>query len=402
VTGASIGIEIVSSPEVHIEDSVFTRNATGVSVRSDDGVRNRVNRVYSSQFTNNDVGISAFSTGLDAAQNLIKGSNTGISLGGGTCGGAGACGFFSIIKDTAIYNSGTAVRFGPHSVSLLKNEFSCNSTHLEISQIGGSHLDLNENNFGNTSGFAVDLMSGYDVDLGDSWFTDSVPVKNLLKDLRQDSSAGLITFTSLSEPLENSHSNLDYDGDGLSGREELLNRSCSVLRDSDFDGVSDDQDAFADDGSETLDSDSDGLGNNADTDDDGDGYSDNRDEFPLDPNEYKDTDYDGIGNNADTDDDGDGISDAQEVIDGTNPLLSDTDGDGLTDSEEVTRATNPLLSDTDGDGFSDGYEVSKGADPLDKNSIPKSGLNILLIKAALDLKNANEESCVEPDCAYNE
>ena len=115
-----------------------------------------------------------------------------------------------------------------------------------------------------------------------------------------------------------------------------------------------------------------------------------------------DTDGDGIGNALDPDDDGDGVSDAQEAIYGTDSLVSDTDGDGLTDSEEVTRATNPLLSDTDGDGFSDGYEVSKGADPLDKNSIPKSGLNILLIKAALDLKNAKEASCVEPDCANNE
>ena len=62
----------------------------------------------------------------------------------------------------------------------------------------------------------------------------------------------------------------------------------------------------------------------------------------------------------------------------------------------------PLLSDKDGDSFSDDYEVLKGADPLDKNSIPKSGLNILLIKAALDLKNASKESCVEPHCANSE
>jgi hypothetical protein len=103
-----------------------------------------------------------------------------------------------------------------------------------------------------------------------------------------------------------------------------------------------------------------------------------------------DTDNDGTIDSIDTDDDGDGVSDAQEAVDGTNPLLSDTDSDGLSDSEEVTNGTNPLLSDTDGDGFSDEYEVSMGADPLDGDSIPRSGLNILLIKGALDIKKAKD------------
>ena len=135
---------------------------------------------------------------------------------------------------------------------------------------------------------------------------------------------------------------------------------------------------------------------------DDDGITDDLDTFPNDPSESLDTDKDGVGNNADTDDDGDGISDTQETVDGTNPLLSDTDGDGLTDGQEVTNGTNPLLSDTDGDGFSDEFEVSMGADPLDGDSIPRSGLNILLIKGALDIKKAKEESCAESDCANNE
>ena len=106
------------------------------------------------------------------------------------------------------------------------------------------------------------------------------------------------------------------------------------------------------------DSDGDGISNDSDDDRDGDNVLDYLDAFPEDPAEYLDSDGDGIGDNADTDD--------------------------------------------DNDGFSDEYEISKGADPLNRNSIPKSGLNILLIKAALDLKNAKEASCVEPDCANSE
>ena len=226
-------------------------------------------------------------------------------------------------------------------------------------------------------------------------------------------------------------------------------RLALVPLDSDGDGVEDGLDAFPLNASESVDSDSDGIGNNADTDDDNDGVSDlldtfplislnglrdtdgdgipdsctndclvagmtadhdddndgvsdENDAFPLNSSETLDTDSDGIGNNVDTDDDNDGVSDDQEAIDGTNPLLADTDGDNLIDGQEAVNGTNPLLSDTDGDGFSDGYEVSKGADPLDENSIPRSGLNILLIKAALDIKKAKEENCAESNCANNE
>ena len=109
-----------------------------------------------------------------------------------------------------------------------------------------------------------------------------------------------------------------------------------------------------------------------------------------------------LGTDIFGDSDQDLVSDTQEAIDGTNPLVADTDGDGLTDGQEASNGTNPLLSDTDGDGFSDEYEVSMGADPLDGDSFPRSGLNILLIKGALDIKKAKEENCAETDCANNE
>lgn len=105
-------------------------------------------------------------------------------------------------------------------------------------------------------------------------------------------------------------------------------------------------------------------------DSDSDGVLNQLDALPLDANETIDTDSDGIGNNADTDD----------------------DGDGLTDTQEANYGTNPLLKDSDSDGFSDYEEIIEGTDPLDVNSAPRGGLNLMLIKAALDIKKAKEEA----------
>ena len=102
-----------------------------------------------------------------------------------------------------------------------------------------------------------------------------------------------------------------------------------------------------------------------------------------------------LGTDIFGDSDQDLVSAAQEVIDETNPLVADTDGDGLLDGQEATNGTNPLLSDTDGDGFSDGDESDIGSDPLDAQSTPSSGLSLLLIKAAIDLKNNTAEKVTQ-------
>ena len=99
------------------------------------------------------------------------------------------------------------------------------------------------------------------------------------------------------------------------------------------------------------DTDQDGIFDSIDSDDDNDGFDDENDAFPLDASENIDSDQDGVGDNADNDDDGDGVS--------------------------------------------DGDEVDMGSDPLDAQSTPSSGLSLLLIKAAIDLKNNTAEQVTQ-------
>jgi len=123
----------------------------------------------------------------------------------------------------------------------------------------------------------------------------------------------------------------------------------------------------------------------------------------------EDDDKDGVDNDADTcdstppgevgqidasgcapserDTDNDGVNDALDAFPEDPTETADSDGDGLGDNREATLGTNPNLEDSDGDGFSDLDEVEAESDPLSADDIPNlGGLNIILIKAAIDAK----------------
>lgn len=184
----------------------------------------------------------------------------------------------------------------------------------------------------------------------------------------------------------------DTDADGIADVED---------EDDDNDGVPDTQDDFPIDPNETTDTDGDGQGDNADTDLDNDGVLNNIDNCPSVPNlDQLDTDSDGVGNICDTDDDGDGFTDADEIICGTDPLLTsskpiDTDGDGIPncidtdddndgilDAEDEFPSDKDEWTDTDGDGIgnnsdmdddndgqADSDEITCGSDPFNKTSL---------------------------------
>jgi hypothetical protein len=85
--------------------------------------------------------------------------------------------------------------------------------------------------------------------------------------------------------------------------------------------------------------------------------------------------------NIQPDYDADGLTDIQETALGLNPLTerdvrSDADGDGLTYLVERKRNTDPNSPDTDGDGRSDGQEVVEGSDPVVTDAAPANVLSV--------------------------
>lgn len=132
---------------------------------------------------------------------------------------------------------------------------------------------------------------------------------------------------SIEEYLGSDSNNIDTDGDGLGDYYEVfVTYTDPTMADTDENGISDADEDFDEDGLTNLDE----LLNNTYPyidDSDNDGLSDGAEvnEYGTDPLV------------ADTD--GDELEDGDEIILGTNPLVQDTDGDGIIDSKEKFQQT---------------------------------------------------------------
>lgn len=124
-------------------------------------------------------------------------------------------------------------------------------------------------------------------------------------------------------------------------------------------------------------------------DTDGDGFANESDNCPFDADETNiNTDGDTLCNTNDPDDDNDGTLDSDDAFPLDPTETTDSDGDGLGNNTEAQLGTDPNNADTDGDGYSDKDEVDAETDPLSGDDSPApSGLNIILIKAAMDAGN---------------
>ncbi len=175
----------------------------------------------------------------------------------------------------------------------------------------------------------------------------------------------------------------DTDFDGLSDKQEFELKTHPWDPDTDKDGLSDLTELNLGTDPLNYDTDDDGLNDSIEiligsnpinsSDTDGDGLSDLQ-EFQLGSNPAKiDTDNDGANDSREfmgnsnllvPDTDNDFMLDGLEYDNNTDPLDPDTDDDYLLDGEELIYNTNPLLNDTDGDGAIDGMEIDLWLDPL--------------------------------------
>ncbi|MFK7895178.1 MAG: FG-GAP-like repeat-containing protein [Myxococcota bacterium] len=137
--------------------------------------------------------------------------------------------------------------------------------------------------------------------------------------------------------------NADFDGDGLTNRDELnIFGTSIVLADTDGDGTDD-----------------------------------------LTERQFGWDALDETSGGAAGDDDGDGLTNAAEIAFGSSPFSSDSEGDGVSDADELANGMNPRSSDSDGDGLTDGQEfalvcldpanANSGAGPLDDREDDQDG-----------------------------
>jgi len=149
------------------------------------------------------------------------------------------------------------------------------------------------------------------------------------------------------DPLNGNDGTQDADADGLSNRDEFINRTNTRLSDSDGDTMTDGWELTY--GFNPL------SANDPNLDTDSDGLSDGEESRHHTNPRIPDTD-------------GDSMPDAWEVLYGLDPINpdggQDADGDGLSNLTEYIEMTDPRNADTDGDSMPDGWEISYGLNPL--------------------------------------
>jgi len=168
-----------------------------------------------------------------------------------------------------------------------------------------------------------------------------------------------------------------WNNNGDDSSNNTVKKTINVLKDTDYDGITDsedpdddndgvpdEQDTFPLNAHEWVDTDGDRIGDNEDPDDDNDSYPDTEDAFPFNPLEWSDFDKDEIGDNEDPDDDNDKLDDENEIKMQTDALNPDTDGDGAIDGEDAFPLDKNETRDYDKDMIGDNADTDDDNDDI--------------------------------------
>ena len=239
VTGAVRGVSLVSSQGVSVYRNVFEGNETAVHLYSDDGIRSRVNSVKSNWIKNNSTGVNASRTGADINKNIFHSNDVAIELSGQSCGGGGACGYFSSITTNLLSGNVTAMDLAAHTVEVYDNDITCNVNGIFLNEYGGSDSYFDGNNFGLVDSLHFSLASPGDIDLGSSWFHHPECADEHIFDFHNNPSLGEVAYQFMEAPNSTTLNSLDIFGFGLTVYEEITQGSCPHLMDTDGDGYTD-------------------------------------------------------------------------------------------------------------------------------------------------------------------
>ncbi len=225
----------------------------------------------------------------------------------------------------------------------------------------------------------IDELNGWVVSFVNSTgvFYVSVTSEPLIKDTDYDGLTDYQEFNFYTNPRD-----VDTDDDGLTDYVEWVLGTNMKGYDSEGDGLDDNLEMIFGTDPWLNDTDGDGVSdyyeylnysNPRDSDTDGDGLNDSEElafnSSMLNPDSDGDMLSDGEEYNQGSDPrnpdtDGDGLDDGNESLYNTSLLLNDTDGDGVGDNEEIENWMNPLNNDTDGDGLDDYSELQNGTNPV--------------------------------------
>jgi hypothetical protein len=205
ISRAKVGLELTSSPDVTVSANLLENNDIGLALDTNDGARSNVNRILSNVIQNNEIGISAVSTGADIQNNLLANNTSyGINLSGRSCGGGTACGWRSVIQNNLISGGEVGVGVFGHHLIMNKNDIYNTTVGIYNRKLNDTSYNVTDTNILGWAAFAFVNGLPNSVDAGDIWLGQAES-KQSICDVEDNSQLGNVAFVAANSAFATSH-----------------------------------------------------------------------------------------------------------------------------------------------------------------------------------------------------